>query len=203
MKHAVRCTILVLACLLGSAGSAYAALYQYSLTVTDNGASSFAGSGTISFNALNGTGTAAPAFDDFAFSVTSLDGAPPGQLPLAFNDGMISSLQWAIDPITLDLTLDLDVSTQVSGAKKWDLSFDTITPFATSVTCNSTSSGSATALACYAQNVNQQDVGSSLVIASMNSGNPSAPSQVPEPNAFALLALALTLLGIARRRLVA
>jgi len=82
-----------LAAVITIAGNASAALYNYGLTVLDNSATSFAGNGTISFNALSGSGTGGPAFDSFSFTVTGLDGAPSGQLPLVFNGSMISSLQ--------------------------------------------------------------------------------------------------------------
>src|SRR5689334_13098609 len=82
-------------------------LYQYTLSVADSGSASFSGTGSIAFNALTGTGTSGPEFDSFSFSVLTLDGAPPGQLPLVFDQSMISSIQWIIDPTTFALQLDL------------------------------------------------------------------------------------------------
>ena len=58
--------------LLSLATAQAAPLYQYNLSVSDSGATSFAGAGTIGFNTLSGSSSAAPALEVFEFAVTTL-----------------------------------------------------------------------------------------------------------------------------------
>jgi hypothetical protein len=119
-----------------------AALVEYSLTVSGN----FSATGTIEFDDLIGSGPADPDFADFSMTLTNLAGT--AGLPFTFMKSMVTAIDWAIDPITSALQMDLDVATQTVGTSQYDISLDSIPPFNTSVTCGPANLLGPSAAAC-------------------------------------------------------
>ena len=168
-----------------SIAPASAALVTYKLSVTGMG------SGSISFNDTNGSGVADPDFVAFSFALTSQTNSV-APLPFTFTKSMVSNIDWSITGGAL--ALDLDVNTQTVGTNAYDLSFDTILPSATSVTCSLTVNSSASASACTSTPTSGTTGSQGVLLATL------AIAAVPEPASLALLGLAFAGLAAIHRR---